>query len=159
MSGFDLKRVGLARSAHGSVVVEIALLTPVLLLMLIAAVDFGSFIYQKMQLQSAARAGAQFAIQSDATITDTTGIENAVRTASELDFGGVTITTTEFCGCSDGSESAPDTTTGCSGTCTGGEFPGLFVRVVVTGDFTPLFPYPGIPNPVSLEAETSLRVP
>ena len=56
----DLTRVGVAalKSARGAAVIEFALLAPVLLLMVVGAIDFGTFIYQKMQLQSAARAGA-----------------------------------------------------------------------------------------------------
>ncbi len=168
----DLTRVGLAalKSARGAAVIEFALLAPVLLLMVVAAIDFGTFIHQKMQLQSAARAGAQFAIQSDASISDTAGILNAAQIASELDFTGVAIETTQFCACSDGIESTPDGNGSCGGTCAGGEFPGLYVRVNLAGQFTPLFPIAGISNLVSstgegvsglltLEGEMSLRVP
>lgn len=168
----DLTRVGVAalKSTRGAAVIEFALLAPVLLLMVVGAIDIGTFIYQKMQLQSAARAGAQYAIQSDANISDTDGILNAAQIASELDFTGVTPTTTTFCACSDGIESDPDGTGSCGGTCAGGEFPGLYVRVNLTGQFTPLFPIAGISNLVSstgegvsdlltLEGEVSLRVP
>ncbi len=168
----DLTRVGLAalKSARGAAVIEFALIAPVLLLMVVGAIDIGTFIYQKMQLQSAARAGAQFAIQSDASISDSAGIANAAQIASELDFTGVTLTTTQFCACSDGIESAVDTSGSCTGTCAGGEFPGLYVRVNLKGDFTPLFPIQGISNLVSstgggvsdlltLNGEVSLRVP
>ena len=168
----DLTRVGVAalKLTRGAAVIEFALLAPVLLLMVIGAIDIGTFIYQKMQLQSAARAGAQYAIQSDANISDTDGILNAAEIASELDFTGVTTTTTQFCACSDGIESATDGTGSCGGTCAGGEFPGLYVRVNLKGEFAPLFPIAGISNLVSstgeglsdlltLEGEVSLRVP
>ncbi len=167
----DLTRVGLAalKSARGSSVIEFALIAPVLLLMVVGAIDFGTFIYQKMQMQSAARAGAQYAIQSDATVSDTAGITFAAQFASELDFTGVTVTPTQFCACSDGTESAVDAATGsCNGTCFGGEFPGLYVKVSLTGDFTPLFPIAGIsnlagsgglPDVMTLNAEVSMRVP
>ncbi len=48
----DLTRVGLAalKSARGAAVIEFALLAPVLLLMVVGAIDIGTFIYQKMQL-------------------------------------------------------------------------------------------------------------
>ena len=158
------------RCTRGATVIEFALLLPVLLLMVVGAIDFGTFIHQKMQLQSAARAGAQFAAQSDATISDTAGIALAVAGASELDFTGVTTTTTQFCSCSDGIESAPDGTGICTGTCAGGELPGLYVRVNVAGQFTPLFPIRGISDLASstgsggvtdlltLVGEASLRV-
>ncbi len=158
------------RCTRGAAVIEFALLAPVLLLMVVGAIDFGTFIHQKMQLQSAARAGVQFAAQSNATISDTAGIVNAAANASELDFTGVTTTTTQFCSCSDGVESAADTFGGCSGSCAGGELPGLYVRVNVTGQFTPLFPIRGISDLASssgsggvtdlltLAAQASMRV-
>ena len=157
------------RCSRGAAVIEFALLVPVLLLMAIGAIDFGTFIYQKMQMQSAARAGAQYAVQSSATTSDTAGIANAVQIASELDFTGVTITTTQFCACSDGVEFAVNTSGSCTGNCALGENPGRYVRVNVTGDFAPLFPIRGVLNLVSstgegvsdllsLEEEASLRV-
>ncbi|MCH7929955.1 MAG: pilus assembly protein [Proteobacteria bacterium] len=174
----NLTRVGVAalKSARGAAVIEFALLAPIVLLMVVGAIDFGTFIYQKMQLQSAARAGAQYAIQSDATVTDTAGIATAAQIASELDFTGVTLTTTRYCACSDGDETAVDAEEGCTGdsastlVCAGDELPGLYVRVNLTGQFTPLFPIAGISNLVSskgegvsdlltLEGEVSLRVP
>ena len=124
--------------------IEFALLLPVLFLMIIGAIDFGTFIHQKMQLQTAARAGVQFAVQSDTTIDDADGIALAAASATDVDFTSVTTTTTQFCACSDGVESAVDTFGDCVGTCTGGELPGLYVRVNLTGDFTPLFPIRGI---------------
>ena len=151
--------------------IEFALLAPVVLLLVVGAIDFGTFIYQKMQLQSAARAGAQYAIQSDATVSDTAGILNAAQIASEVDFTGVTPTITQYCACSDGIETTPDGSGSCGGTCAGGEFPGLYVRVNLTGRFSPLFPIAGISNLVSstgsggvsdlltLDGEVSLRVP
>ena len=158
------------RCARGSTVIEFALLAPVLLLMVVGAIDIGTFINQKMQLQSAARAGAQFAIQSDDTISDTAGILNATQLASELDFTGVTVETTQFCACSDGVEFAVDKSGSCIGGCALGETPGLYVRVNVTGNFTPLLPIAGISNLVSskgggvsdlltLTGQMSLRVP
>ncbi len=158
------------RCTRGAAVIEFALLAPVLLLMVVAAIDFGTFIHQKMQLQSAARAGAQFAIQSDATVSDTAGILNAAQLASELDFTGVTTTTTQFCACSDGVEFAVDTSGNCTADCALGENPGLYVRVNVTGDFAPLFPIKaisdlasssgsgGVTDLLTLEGEVSLRV-
>lgn len=145
--------------ARGSVAIELALLAPVLAAILLGSIDLGSYIYEKMQVQSASRAGAQYAIQSSGNSQDPVSIAVAVRASSTDLATGTTITTETFCGCSDGSETAVSGTTGCGGTCSGGEFPALSVRVTVTNTFTPIFPYPGIPDPVVLTGVTSLRVP
>ena len=44
--------------ASGSVAIEIALLAPVLAALLLGSVDLGTFVFQKIQVQSASRAGA-----------------------------------------------------------------------------------------------------
>ena len=143
--------------ARGSVAVELALLAPVLAGVLIGIVDIGTYINQKMQLQSAARAGAQYAIQSDGNAEDTAGIFDVVAAASNMD-AGFTVTSVAFCGCADGTETTVSTT-GCGGTCAGGDSPALSVRVTVSNTFTPIFPYPGLPDSVDLQGQTSLRVP
>lgn len=143
----------------GSVAIELALLTPVLAALLIGSVDLGTYIYKKMQLQSASRAGAQYAIQSGGNAEDEAGIAAAIlASSSDLD-AGVGIDAAAFCGCIDGSETPLSDTTGCSTTCPGGDFPGLSVRVTVTNTYTPIFPYPGIPDNIVLRGSTSLRVP
>ena len=145
--------------ARGSVAIELALLAPVLAAILLGSVDLGSYIYEKMQIQSASRAGAQYAVQSPGNSQDPVSIAVAVRASSTDLATGATITTETFCSCSDGSETAVSGTTGCGGSCTGGEFPALSVRVTVSNTFTPVFPYPGIPDPVVLKGVTSLWVP
>ena len=145
--------------ARGSVAIEIALLAPVLAALLLGSVDLGTFIFQKMQVQSASRAGAQFAIQSAGNADDTGGISNAALTSSSNLEAGTSVKSVSFCACADGSETAVSATTGCGGTCPDGGFPALSVRVTVSNTFTPIFPYPGIPDSILLVGETSLRVP
>lgn len=145
--------------ARGSVAIELALLAPVLAALLIGSVDFGTYIYKKMQLQSASRAGAQFAIQEDGNAEDSAGIKTAVlSSADDLDTG-INIVSTAYCSCADGTETTVSAITGCSGTCSGGDSPALSVRVTVSNTFTPIFPYPGFPDSLDLQGETSLRVP
>ena len=145
-------------SRCGSMTVELALLTPVMAFMLVGAIDFGSYVFGKMQLQNASRAGAQYAIQAAGNVDDTTAIEAAVRAASGLETS-TTVTAVAFCGCVDGAETTVDGTLGCNGTCSGGEFPALSIRVTVENTFTTLFSYPGIPDSLTLQGETVMQVP
>ena len=145
-------------SASGSVAIEIALLAPVLAALLLGSVDLGTFIFQKMQVQSASRAGAQFAIQSAGNADDVAGIANAALASSSNLDAGTSVQSESFCACGK-DETAVSATTGCGGTCSGGDFPALTVRVTVSNTFTPIFPYPGIPDSILLEGETSLGVP
>lgn len=146
------------KARRGAVTVELALLAPVLAFMLVGAIDFGNYIYQKMQLQNASRAGAQFAVQSSSDPFDSAAIDAVVRAASALD-AGTSVTVGAFCGCDDGTESTPTSLGACDGSCAGGDFPRLSVRVTVSNTFSTLFPYPGIPDTLTLQGQTSLQVP
>lgn len=147
------------RSRLGSVAIELALLAPVLAGILIAVVDFGSYIYSSMQMQSASRAGAQYAIQSSGNSSDATAISDAVLASSSDLQSGISVASVTFCACADGSSTAVSATTGCSGTCAGGESPALTVQVTVSNTFTPMFSWPGIPDSLLIEGVTALRVP
>jgi hypothetical protein len=70
--------IRLRRRRAGTAAVEFALLAPLFFALLIGMADYGLALDQRLKLQTAARAGAQFAINAP---TDTTGIENAVRAA------------------------------------------------------------------------------
>ncbi len=145
-------------SRGGSVTIELALLAPIMAFMLVGAIDFGGYVFGKMQLQNASRAGAQYAIQAAGNIDDTAGITAAVQAATDLE-ASTTITTQAFCGCADGGESAADNTLGCTGDCAGGEFPALSIRVTVENTFTTLFSYPGIPDTLDLTGQTVMQLP
>lgn len=148
----------LRESRGGSVTVELALLVPIMAFMLVGAIDFGSYVFGKMQLQNASRAGAQYAIQAAGNIDDSAAITAAVQAASDLE-ASTTVTTEAFCGCADGSESTPDGTLGCNNDCAGGEFPALSIRVTVENTFTTLFSYPGIPDTLDLTGQTVMQLP
>lgn len=131
----------------GAAAVEFALLMPFILIMLIGLVDFGMGLWTQMQLESAARAGAQYALIDYA---DTSGIQNAVTGSSNLTTAPTPLATT-FCECSNG------TSVSCAGTCASGSVR-IFVRVTATSSFTPLLSYPGMPNPFTLRGGATIRV-
>ena len=145
-------------SRGGAVTIELALLAPVMAFMLIGAIDYGNFIYQKMEVQNASRAGVQYAIQASANATDTSSIEAAVRAASDLPTSTTVISAT-FCGCADGTESDTDTIGSCSGACDGGEFPALSVRVTVSNTYSSMVDYPGIDDELTIIGVTVMQVP
>lgn len=121
--------------------VEFALLMPVMLAMLVGLVDWGLAIDQRIQLQTAVRAGAQYALRSP---TDTAGITAAVRAAAAdrtLTVGNPVI----FCECNGG---AAD----CSSTCDSGLQ--RFLSVNATQAFVPLTPA----GPTSVSADVTLRI-
>lgn len=61
--------------------VELALITPVLLLMIVGAMDMGSMFVRKMEMANAAKAGVQYALVRKPMQGDLTNITSAVTTS------------------------------------------------------------------------------
>ena len=138
-------------SGAGTAILELALLLPVLMLLLLGAIDLGRVFYENVTIATAARAGVQYGAQNTATSSNYAGMQQAALDEAQ-DLSGVTATATRYCECSDGTTA--DCTTGrCSG-----KAPIMHVRVTVQKTFSVLFPYPGVPSPVALSHVAVMRV-
>lgn len=87
------------RRQRGAAAIEFAVLIPVVVTALTGVAIYGRAMYEKMELVSAARAGAQQAVLDR---TDTAAIKNAVVNSTNLGLTTADVTTTETCLCSDG---------------------------------------------------------
>jgi Flp pilus assembly protein TadG len=134
----------------GSVAVEMAIVTPLLLLLLLGAADFAKVYRMQMVLVGAAKAGAQYGSQSKLTASDVAGMENAALDDAD-GIGGLEAAAQTICRCG-GSSVA------CTAVCSGGTAPELFVQVTASGTFTTAFRYPGIPEEIPLAQTTVMRV-
>lgn len=139
------------RNRDGSVVVEFALITPVMIIALIALTDYGLMVYQNTQLSEAASAGARFALQPG-NEDDDAGIA-AAALASLPDTLGATVTLTRECRCPTGG--AVD----CASECSGEVEPGRYLEVVVTCPYSMIFDYPHIGDVDSLRSHAVMRIP
>lgn len=145
-------RLGIfSRDRRGAVAVEFALITPVLLIALIALADFGLMVYQNTQLSEAASAGVRFALQSG-NEDDDVGIETAVLATLPDDLDASVVVTRE-CRCPTGG--AVD----CNSECSGEIAPGRYVSVVVTCPYSMIFDYPHIGDVDSLRSHAVMRIP
>ena len=125
------------RSRRGVAAVELALFAPILLLFLVAVVDFGLWIREQMKMTSAARAGVQFVLQDPVSNAgNIAAIQLAAGNASGLDVNAITVTPREFCECPNGTTLAV-----CTADCPGFPTPQRlkYFEVTVTGTFTPFF--------------------
>jgi Flp pilus assembly protein TadG len=141
------------RSAErGQSLLEMAFLTPVLLLLMVGIIEVGRFAYYSIEVTNAARAAVQYGAQSPADAKDTAGLRQAaLRDAS--DVSGITVTSTELCACSDSPAvflSCP--ASGCAG------HPVIFVQVDTTANISPLFHYPGLPTAFTTNGHAIMRV-
>ena len=141
------------RSESGSSLIEMALVLPVLFLLLIGVVDFGRAYYLSIEVSQAAHTAALYGSQNP---NDITGMQNAaVADAPDVpSFTTSSVTATSGCECSDGSSPVASCTTNPS--C-GGLMTVDYVQVNTSVSYSAIFPYPGIPSPLTLSGSARMR--
>jgi Flp pilus assembly protein TadG len=139
------------RCRRGAVVVEFALITPVMMMALVALADYGLMVYQNTELSEAASAGARFAM-TEGNQDDDAGIR-AAALSSLSDSINATVTVIRQCRCPTGGAVA------CDSECSGEIVPGRYLEVVVNCPYAMIFDYPGIETVDSLQSHAVVRVP
>jgi Flp pilus assembly protein TadG len=144
----------------GVAAIELALVSPLLLILLTGIVEIGIAGFQAMQVQAAVQAGAMYAVQNGSdglTAIELTAIGTAVVNATGT--AGITAAPAPFtfCGC-------PATTgvisqmTDCTTVCAGNNAPGHYVKISAALPHATLMPYLNLPLPASLTASTTIRI-
>jgi Flp pilus assembly protein TadG len=137
--------------ARGQSAVELALVVPVLLLLLLAAADFGRIFYMSIGVMDAARAGAQYGSQSVITAADSPGMVAAAKKDGS-NLANLSATASQ-CTCA-----SSVTVTACpSSYCTNAP-QATFVEVDTQGLFQTLVSYPGIPSSTTLSSKAIMQV-
>lgn len=139
-------------SERGNAVIELALVTPVIFLVLFGAMDFARVFAAVEILTGAARSAAQNAIYQPGAAGDESGNIAAGRSDTQ-GMSGITITSNCMMTCTSGGVLSPCSTTP---PCVGSN-PILYVRTTATANFSTLITYPGISNPISLTGRAEIR--
>jgi Flp pilus assembly protein TadG len=142
----------LGRDRSGVAAVELGLTAPVLAGLLIPMVDLGIGAYEKMRVQGAAEAAAQYAL-AHGTAYNASAIQSAGTNATSL--SGVTVTPNTTCNCIVSNAIGPSV--GCATTCSDGSTPGTFVSVSTQVSYTTLISYPTISSPITLTGYAIVR--
>jgi Flp pilus assembly protein TadG len=121
------------------------LVTPVLLILILGIVDYGRAMFDKMELLSAVRSGAQLALAE--TTLNTTHVTNAVVAATNSSITSSDVTTTEFCECADGS------TITCGGTCADASDNRYFLTITASMSFDAFY----LATPLTLSESVTIR--
>jgi Flp pilus assembly protein TadG len=140
-------------SNDGTSLIETSLVLPVLFLLLIGVVDFGRGYYLAIEVSQAAHSAALYGSQNP---SDITGMQNAaVADAPDVpSFSTSSVTVTSGCECSDGSSPVANCAT--NPTC-GGLVTVNYVQVKTSVSYSAMFPYPGIPSPLTLSGSARMR--
>jgi Flp pilus assembly protein TadG len=146
-----LRKNALRAADTGQAIAELAVITPLLILLLIGLVEVGRFAEFSILVSNAARAGVQYGAQNLVTAADNTAMQNAA-TADAQNVSGLTATATSFCKCADG------TTSTCQPTDCSSSHRLVYVQVDTTGTLQSLLHLPGIPGSLTIAGRAVMRV-
>ncbi len=141
---------------QGNILIEFALVLPVLFILLVGLLDLGRFGLQKSAMLQGARAGGQYALVAH---SESSNINTTAQNATGLT--GVTATNTVFCECVSG------TAVSCSTTCGSGQTLKRYVTVTTNKTFSSVLSlstlsFAGMGSwspPTSITASITLIVP
>jgi TadE-like protein len=140
------------RHCSGSAALEFGLAIPLLLLILMGVVELGNAMYRAMQVYDSVEAGMLYAAQNG---FDAAGISAAVVNATGTQDITATPAPEEFCGCPGAGGILP---TACNATCNDGSSAGQYVRISAAIPRQTILPYPPLPLPSTLTAQSVLRL-
>lgn len=146
-----LSLVNVRAAEAGNAAVEFALCSTLLMTMLIPVVDLGMAFYQQMQVQTAAEAGAQYAMAHG---WDSTAISNAITASTPLSVSA-SPAPAETCGCPNGSAVAAAT---CSTYCPNGDLAGKYVTASAQLTYSPIVPYSLLGVSTALQGTATVRI-
>ena len=136
---------------RGQSAVELAFAIPVFVLLLLAGADFGRIFYMSIEVNNAARAGAQYGSQTVITAADLNGMIAAAKTdGSNIASLGATATQ---CTCESSTSVAACAASYCSN-----DPQATFVEVDTQALFHTLVNYPGIPPSTMLSGKAIMQV-
>jgi Flp pilus assembly protein TadG len=142
------------RSRKGVASVELGMVLPVMLLVFTAIGSYGSVMWAKMQVESAARAGATYAATHG---LDNAGITSAISSATGLTGITASPAPQQICSCADVKLGLSPVA--CDASCPGNTDPGRYVVVHARVIFSPLISFSGLGKSVTLTSTAATRTP
>lgn len=140
-----------AGQADGGAALEFGVIAPMLVVAIVGIVDLGVGIYQSMQVQNAAQAGAVYA---SSHIFSATNISNIVTSATNSSSITASPSPTQFCGCASNAGVAANA---CNASCPAGTISGTYISVNAQASYSPMLPYPFLPSTMTLSAQSIVR--
>lgn len=138
----------LIRCNAGNVSVELALLSPILMLVFLGVVEYGRAYTEQLNLSRMARVQLQYAVENLGTSTVLDEIDAHSVTLPSGDT--VSYAATTSCECLGAGA-------GCQTLCDGTSLPQMEIQVAATRSLTPLIFFPGHSGPLTLTATTAMR--
>lgn len=147
-------------SRRGNAAVEMAIAVPVLLAMVLGAIDFGRVHLEALVVKNASTIGSFYGAQSVQYSTDSTGIQAAANSeAAAID--GYSVTNDIVCQClnANGDYNSGETEASCGDAdCGAYGVPRVYIRTRSQKTFSTLGWYPGVPQNTAMDMTGWVRV-
>ena len=146
------------RGDSGQSMLEVALCLPLFFLLILGTAEIANIAWSAVQVQNAARAGAQYGAQNRAAASDSASITTAAKNDAPR-LTTMQVTPTESCKCINTTTGA-DSGKSCA-TITACPTPYLIteqVQVNTSAAVTPIFHYPGLPASYTLKGQAIMDV-
>ena len=147
-------------SESGASIVETALTLPMLVTLLLGAVEFARVSYANIEVANAARAAVSYGAQNTTTVSDTTGIQT-VAADDAANLTGLTTTPIESGICSDGT-ACTGTNNGAGPTCQNTDCSSSSIENMLTvttqATMQPIIHVPGLPTSYTLKGKAIQKV-
>ncbi|MDQ6932702.1 MAG: pilus assembly protein [Candidatus Eremiobacteraeota bacterium] len=142
------------KDERGVSLIEAAITVPLLLLLVFGLIDVGRYANFSILVSNAARSGVQYGAQNLGTSYDSAGMQSAALSDGQdgQNIAGLSAVASHSCKCADGSAST------CLATDCSLSHRIVWVTVSVSGAFSSLGRYPGIPDPFNVTTTTTRRV-
>jgi hypothetical protein len=153
-----LRIASLCRCKVGNAAIEFALVLPILMILLAGTLDYAAYVNSLMNLNAAARGGAEWAkVNFPTGSTSVTCPSNGTICQYGNFPSGVSVTYAPVCTCVDNSTAGGSCPS--APTCTGSDPRVIeYVQVNATQSFSSAVPYTSLLLPTSLSASAALRV-
>lgn len=133
----------LNRDSDGAMVIETAMVAPVLVLLSLGAFQISGVIARQTELQSAASEAAAIALASKPdTAAKRTTLEQVIEASTGLAADKVTVSQAFRC-------DAATTFATVSSTCAGSQYVGVYVRIDLTDTYTPAWTQFGLGSAIN----------
>lgn len=147
--------IGTHSRRRGATTVELAIATPLLMLMMVGAADFARIFYHSITLANASGTGAFYGSQGHVQAASFNKISTVARDDAR-NLENVSARAELVCDCPD---STPGSFVDCTdAVCNSYGYPRAYSKTTVQQEFSPMIPWPGIPNPVVITQRTYTRV-
>jgi Flp pilus assembly protein TadG len=142
---------GALRARRGTMAIETALIAPLLATLALGSFDVSMMVAREQQLQSAANEATEIVLAAaGGSGVSSTDLEQILESSLNLGSNQVQLTPLYRCGTGATSSAAP--------TCTGGNQLYSYIKLTLTGTYTPVWTSFGVGQPVDFNIVRTVQV-